>query len=51
MSHAADGLFEFAMLGFSLEAPEGCRFLTRSRDFTDDEVAEFALADPATRGA
>ena len=26
--------------GFSLEAPEGFRFLTRSRVFTDDEVAE-----------
>ncbi|BBE70578.1 DUF779 domain-containing protein [Oharaeibacter diazotrophicus] len=25
--------------GFSLEAPEGVRFLTRSRVFTDDEVA------------
>ncbi len=24
--------------GFSLEAPEGLRFLTRSRVFTDDEV-------------
>ena len=30
--------------GFSLEAPEGYRFLTRSRVFTDEEVAE--LADP-----
>ena len=28
--------------GFSLEAPEGVRFLTRSRVFTDDEVAELA---------
>lgn len=37
--------------GFSLEAPEGYRFLTRSRVFTDEEVAELALADPATRGA
>src|ERR1700742_931160 len=26
--------------GFSLEAPEGIRFLTRSRVFTDDEVTE-----------
>jgi uncharacterized protein (DUF779 family) len=26
--------------GFSLEAPEGVRFLTRSRLFTDDEAAE-----------
>ena len=25
--------------GFSLEAPEGVRFLTRSRVFTDDEAA------------
>jgi uncharacterized protein (DUF779 family) len=25
--------------GFSLEAPEGVRFLTRSRLFTDDEAA------------
>ncbi len=25
--------------GFSLEAPEGIRFLTRSRVFTDEEVA------------
>jgi uncharacterized protein (DUF779 family) len=36
--------------GFSLEAPEGYRFLTRSRVFTDEEAAELALADPATRG-
>jgi len=28
--------------GFSLEAPEGLRFLTRSRVFTDDEVNELA---------
>jgi uncharacterized protein (DUF779 family) len=26
--------------GFSLEAPEGFRFLTRSRLFTDDEARE-----------
>jgi uncharacterized protein len=26
--------------GFSLEAPKGVRFLTRSRAFTDDEVIE-----------
>jgi len=36
--------------GFSLEAPEGYRFLTRSRVFTDEEAAELADADPATRG-
>ena len=28
--------------GFSLEAPEGVRFLTRSRLFNEDEVAELA---------
>jgi uncharacterized protein len=28
--------------GFSLEAPEGARFLTRSRVFTDDEVDSLA---------
>ncbi len=37
--------------GFSLEAPEGFRFLTRSRVFTDEEAAELAVNDPATRGA
>ena len=26
--------------GFSLEAPEGVRFITRSRVFTEDELAE-----------
>jgi uncharacterized protein (DUF779 family) len=31
--------------GFSLEAPEGLRFLTRSRLFTDAEAAE--LGEPA----
>ncbi|MBW1756334.1 MAG: DUF779 domain-containing protein [Deltaproteobacteria bacterium] len=36
--------------GFSLEAPEGYRFLTRSRVFTDEEAAELAVADPARRG-
>ncbi|MBW1762789.1 MAG: DUF779 domain-containing protein [Deltaproteobacteria bacterium] len=36
--------------GFSLEAPEGYRFLTRSRVFTDEEAAELAGADPAPRG-
>jgi hypothetical protein len=32
--------------GFSLEAPEGVRFLTRSRVFTDEEAA--ALTKPKT---
>lgn len=30
--------------GFSLEAPEGVRFLIRSRLLTDDELAAFGLA-------
>lgn len=34
--------------GFSVEAPEGMRFLTRSRVFTDEEAAELdALGEPA----
>jgi len=37
--------------GFSLEAPEGVRFLTRSRLFTDDEAAELAAAGPLPCGA
>lgn len=32
--------------GFSLEAPEGVRFLTRGRIFSDDEVAELENAEP-----
>lgn len=32
--------------GFSLEAPEGVRFLTRSRVFSDDEVAELEAHSP-----
>jgi uncharacterized protein len=35
--------------GFSAEAPEGVRFLTRSRVFTDDEVAELEAAGPPAR--
>ncbi len=31
--------------GFSLEAPEGVRFLTRSRVFTDAEIASLAGQD------
>ncbi|RYG55545.1 DUF779 domain-containing protein [bacterium] len=35
--------------GFSLEAPEGIRFLTRSRVFTDEEQASLDVAgDPPT---
>ena len=34
--------------GFSLEAPEGVRFLTRSRMFTDAELAK--LQEPARGG-
>jgi uncharacterized protein (DUF779 family) len=36
--------------GFSLEAPEGVRFLTRSRVFTDEEHALLEAAGPALRG-
>ena len=36
--------------GFSLEAPEGVRFLTRSRVFTDEETAELEAAGPPPRG-
>jgi uncharacterized protein (DUF779 family) len=36
--------------GFSLEAPRGVRFLTRSRVFTDDEVADLDRAPPPHRG-
>jgi uncharacterized protein (DUF779 family) len=37
--------------GFTLEAPEGVRFLTRSRIFTDEEVAELELVGPPARAA
>ena len=37
--------------GFSLEAPEGVRFLTRSRLFTEDEIAALDLEGPPPRGA
>jgi hypothetical protein len=33
--------------GFSLEAPEGVRFLIRSRLFTEDEMAAMAAAEAA----
>ena len=36
--------------GFSLEAPEGVRFLTRSRVFTDDEWTALEAAGPPMRG-
>jgi uncharacterized protein len=37
--------------GFSVEAPEGVRFLTRSRVFTDEEVSELEAAGPPSRAA
>ena len=37
--------------GFSLEAPLGVRFLTRSRVFTDEEVADLVRDGPPARGA
>jgi uncharacterized protein (DUF779 family) len=36
--------------GFSLEAPEGVRFLTRSRVFTDAEAEELNAAGEPPRG-
>ena len=36
--------------GFSLEAPEGVRFLTRSRLFSDAEWAALEAAGPPPRG-
>jgi uncharacterized protein (DUF779 family) len=37
--------------GFSLESPEGLRFLTRSRVFTDEEWAELEAAPALPTGA
>ena len=37
--------------GFSLEAPEGVRFLTRSRVFTDEEASELNAAGEPPRAA
>lgn len=37
--------------GFSVEAPEGVRFLTRSRVFTDEEVDDLRRAGPPPRGS
>jgi uncharacterized protein len=37
--------------GFSVEAPEGVRFLTRSRVFSDDEVTALEAAGPPSRAA
>lgn len=36
--------------GFSLEAPEGLRFLTRSRVFTEEELDELDRSGPPPRG-
>ena len=36
--------------GFSLESPEGVRFLTRSRVFTDSEFEQLIAAGPPPRG-
>jgi uncharacterized protein (DUF779 family) len=37
--------------GFSVEAPEGVRFLIRSRLFTDDESAALRVSGPPPSGA
>lgn len=36
--------------GFSLESPEGVRFLTRSRLFSDEEATALEAEGPAPRG-
>ena len=36
--------------GFSVEAPEGLRFLTRSRLFTENEIDMLAAEGPPARG-
>jgi len=36
--------------GFSLEAPEGVRFLVRSRVFSDEEMSELEKEGPPPRG-
>ncbi len=36
--------------GFSVEAPEGVRFLVRSRIFTDQEITVLESAGPPPRG-
>jgi uncharacterized protein len=36
--------------GFSLESPEGLRFLTRSRVYTEEEFAELDRMGPPARG-
>ncbi|EYF06530.1 Hypothetical protein CAP_1660 [Chondromyces apiculatus DSM 436] len=36
--------------GFSVEAPRGVRFLTRSRIFSDDEIAALDREGPPPRG-
>jgi uncharacterized protein (DUF779 family) len=37
--------------GFSVEVPEGVRFLTRSRVFTDEEVDDLAKGLPRVTGS
>lgn len=37
--------------GFSLEAPEGVRFIVRSRLFSDEEARALARSGPPPRGA
>jgi hypothetical protein len=44
------GEFRIGQNDIRLGEVEGYRFLTRSRVFTEEEAAELAVADPATRG-
>ena len=45
-THIIIDLVEGRGSGFSLEAPRGVRFLTRSRVFTDEEKQSLAKAEP-----
>jgi hypothetical protein len=46
--HLTIDLVEGRGNSFSVEAPEGVRFITRSRLFGEDELAELARQAPAT---
>lgn len=46
-SHLTIDIVEGRGNSFSVEAPEGVRFITRSRLFSETELAELACQDPA----
>ena len=49
-THLTVDVVEGRGAGFSLEAPEGVRFLTRSRLFTPEEATAIAAQGPPRRG-